>query len=93
MEPRILQPVRKTLEIKGKIIYREPDQSWNMLKLRRELLAEFPQLKEKRSSFSYQMLFYRTYEEFEKLIRKMKREKLPLPIVLYLVKESEGNQC
>lgn len=91
MEPKILQPVRKTLEIKGKIVYREPDQSWNMLKLKRELITEFPQLKEKRSSFSYKMLFYRTYEEFEKLIRKMKRDKLPLPIILYLVKESESN--
>ncbi len=91
MEPKILQPARKTLEIKGKIVYREADQCWNMLKLKKELISEFPQLKEKRSGFSYQMLFYRTYEEFEKLIKKMKRERLPLPILLYLVKEFEVN--
>ena len=50
----------------------------------------FPQLKEKRSAFSYQMFFYRTYDDFEKLIKKMKREKLPLPLLMYLVKEDEA---
>jgi len=90
MEPRILQPVKIPLEIKGKIVYREHDQSWNMLKLKKELIAEFPQLKEKRSAFSYQMFFYRTYDDFEKLIKKMKREKLPLPLLMYLVKEDEA---
>ena len=90
MEPKILQPIRKTLEIKGKIVYREADQSWNMLKLRKELIAEFPQLKEKRSKFSYQMLLHRSYEDLEKLIKKMKRKKLPFPMLLYFVKEDEA---
>ena len=90
MEPRILQPVRKALEVKGRIVYREVDQSWNLITLKRELIAEFPQLREKRSSFSYQMFFYRSYDEFEKVVRKMKREKLPLPLLLFLVKEDEA---
>lgn len=92
MEPRILQPIRKELEIKGKIVYREADQCWNMLKLKRELIAEFPQLKEKRSEFSYRMIYHRTYGDFEKALKKMKKENKPLPIILYLVKEDEAKQ-
>lgn len=87
MEPKILQPKRSTLKVNGKIYYRENDQCWNMIKLKNTLIGEFPDLKEKRASFSYEMLFYRTYEDLEKVVRKMKREKLPLPILLFLQKE------
>jgi len=87
METRILQPTKTPLNIKGRISYRESEQAWNVIKLKKELINEFSVLREKRSSFSYQMLFYRTYDELEKAVRKMKREKSPLPILLFLQKE------
>ena len=87
METKVLQPTKTTLNIRGRISYRETEQAWNIIKLKKELLNEFSALKEKRSSFSYQMLFYRTYDYLEKLVRKMKREKSPLPILLFLEKE------
>lgn len=87
METKVLQPTKTTLNIRGKISYRETEQAWNIIKLKKELLNEFSALKEKRSSFSYQMLFYRTYDELEMLVRKMKREKSPLPLILFLQKE------
>lgn len=89
MATKILQPVRTTLKIKGKVAYREFEQAWNLIKLKKELIKEFPDLKEKRSNFSYEMIFYRTYDELEKIVRKMKREKLPLPIFLFLEKDAK----
>lgn len=87
MEKQILQPTRDTLKIKGKIYYRDHDQAWNTIKLKKEIVNEFPILKEKRASFSYHMILYRTHDELEKVVKKMKREKLPLPLLVFLEKE------
>lgn len=87
METKILQPARNTLDIKGKITYGDSSRSWSSIRLKKEIVDEFPVLREKTAKFSYQILFYRSYEELEKAIRKMKREKLPLPILLFLMQE------
>jgi len=87
METKILQPIKTTLNIKGKIAYGDSSRSWSNIRLKKEVVDEFPALREKQASFSYQMLFYRTYDELEKVVRKMKREKLPLPLLLFLQKE------
>ena len=40
-----------------------------------EIVKEFRQLKEKRSRFSYELLFYRDYEEFEKAVKEIVKKK------------------
>ena len=89
MEPRILQPSRNTLDINGKIAYGDSSRSWSNIRLKKEIVNEFPALKERRANFSYNMLFYRSYNELEKAIRKMKRMKKPLPLLLFMIKEAE----
>jgi len=91
MEPRILQPSRKKIDVKGKMFYREFDQAWSTIRLKKEIFNEFTALKEKRSAFSYNVQFYWNYKDFERELRKMKREKKPLPMLLYFVKESENS--
>ena len=54
-----LQP-RTVINVKGKIHYGESNQAWNTIKLKSEFLNEFKQLKEKRSTFSYEMMFGRS---------------------------------
>jgi len=76
MESKILQPGKKVINLTGKMFYRESIQAW--------IIAEFPALKEKRSSFSYQMIFYSEFDVLEKAIRKMKKDKLPPPILMFL---------
>jgi hypothetical protein len=39
------------------------------------LVNEFPQLKEKRSEFSYQITYYRAIEELEKIIKELKKKR------------------
>lgn len=89
MESQILRPARESLDIKGRIAYTEGHQAWNLIRLKKEIINEFPQLKEKRSSFSYKLLFYHNYSQLEKAIRKMKRNNDALPILLWMVREKK----
>lgn len=88
MDGQILRPKKETIRVEGKISYEISRQSWDMIRLKKEIINEFPELREKRSRFSYQLIFYRDYKGLEKAIRKMKREGAPLPMFLFLKKES-----
>jgi hypothetical protein len=79
---------KTTIDSEGKVYYNESFQAWNTLKLKKELFAEFPQLQEKRSKFSYKIVYYRHPEEFSKEIKEMiKKEKSAMPILLWLFKD------
>lgn len=79
---------RKVVDSEGKIAYSESAQAWNVIKLKKELFDEFPELKEKRSSFSYKLKFFRTEEELESAYKKFKGNKdKMMPMVLFLYKE------
>lgn len=82
---------KSNIEVEGKVIYSEGNQAWNLIKLKKEVLTEFYQLKEKRSKFSYRMVYYRTQEELEDAIKKLKKEKnTALPFLMFLYKDSEA---
>ena len=87
MELKVLQPFKSALDITGKIAYGDSSRSWSNIRLKKAIMDEFPSLKEKKAKFSYNMKFYRDYKELEKMIRRMRRQKMPLPIFLYLIKE------
>ena len=79
---------RTKIDSEGKIAYSESFQAWNTLKLKKELFLEFPQLKEKRSKFSYKLVYYRDSEEFEEEVKRMVKErKDAMPLLLWLFKE------
>ena len=87
MEKRPLIP-RKIINSEGKLHYSEGFQAWNMMRLKKELFSEFPQLKEKRSKFSYQLMYYRTPKELEKAIKDLiKKGQNVMPVLLFLYKE------
>lgn len=82
---------KSNIEVEGKIIYSERDQAWNLIRLKKEVLNEFYQLKEKRNKFSYYMNYYRTYEELEKAIKALrKKDNICLPFLVFLYKDSEA---
>ena len=91
MEPQILRPKHKTLELRGKMSYSESIRAWNTIRFRKALAQEFSDLQEKRALFSYKAIMYQTYPELEKAIKKMKAEDSAIPILLFLVKEKESN--
>jgi len=87
MEEQILRPAKRIISTKGKLYYSESFGCWNSLRFRKEIMQEFPQLREKVSKFTYKMILYPDYPEFEKVIRKLKRNKEALPLLLWLKKE------
>jgi len=83
---KLLAP-KKIIDIDGKLAYAEGFQSWNVLRLKKEIINEFPALKEKRSSFSYKLMFFRTFEDLRNTVNKLKNEDV-MPIMLWLYKDS-----
>ncbi len=84
---KILVP-RTKISSEGKIHYSESGQAWNTLKLKKELFSEFPQLREKRSKFSYELVYHRNSKEFLEAIKNMIKEGLPvMPLLLRIYKE------
>jgi hypothetical protein len=89
MEPQILRPQKNKLEINGKLSYLESTHSWSLMNLRKVVVEEFPQLKERVSSFGYKMLFYHDYENLEKFIKKLRKGGDALPILIWLTREKK----
>ena len=83
----ILKPKHETLNIAGEISYSEDREAWNLIRLKHDLLKEFPQLKEKRSKFSYEMIFGRTKAEIIKAMKKITEDKTLMPISMFLHKD------
>jgi len=54
----------------------------------RELINEFPQLKEKRANFSYELMFCRTAEELNKVLKDLSKKGEIMPMLMLLYKEN-----
>ena len=89
MELQILKPVNDALVIQSRIWYNQNDGAWSIIRLKKNVINEFPILKEKRSNFFYKIIHHKTYDDLEKNIRKIKKNKDPVPILLFLYKEKE----
>jgi len=74
---------KDTLNIVGKLSYKESLQSWNIIQLRKEIITLFPQLKEKRSKFGYEMFYNQSPKEIKKILDKLEKKNL-VPILLLL---------
>ncbi len=86
--PQIKKPLepRKTIDIDGKVAYSEGFQAWNTIQLKKELFSEFPQLKEKRSKFSYRIMLSRDHDSFMDIAKSQKDENA-MPIMLWIYKD------
>jgi hypothetical protein len=83
-ENKTLVP-RKVIESEGQIHYSESFQAWNTIKIKKDLLLEFPQLKEKRAKFSYKLAYCRDIKEIEQEINSKKGGTL---FILRILKEN-----
>ena len=76
---------RKEITSEGRIAYSEGFGAWNVLRLKKELFEEFPELKEKGSKFCYEITYFRDSKELKKAMINLEKE--ALPILLWLYKE------
>ena len=80
---QILRP-REKIATEGQIAYSEGFQAWNVIRLKKEIFSEFPELKEKRSKFSYKLIYHR---DVEKALKDLKEAGEVLPLFLFLYKD------
>ena len=83
----VLRPWFDKLEAEGLISYESGVNRWNLIRIKKNFVEQFPQLKEKRSKFSYKMTFYPSYEQLRKFVNDLDKKRGPLPILLYLIQE------
>jgi hypothetical protein len=84
-----LTPRVDPTKIEGKLLYSERDQSWNIIRFKKELLKEFPQLNEKRMTFGYKMVISKTKEEIKKVMSEFE-ENGAIPILLVFNREEKN---
>ena len=78
---------RKIIKVKGKIHYSEGNQAWNKIKLKSEFLNEFQQLKEKRSTFSYEFVFGRNEKEILEAVKESVKDDGLIPVLMFLYRD------
>ena len=84
-----LVPKLETLEVIGKLFYNEGSQAWNIIRLKKDLLFQFPQLKEKRSNFSYKMIMPSSLNELKKKVKEIEKNSESIPILLFFRKSNK----
>jgi len=85
----LLAPLDDTITIKGNLFYHESGKGWNTLRLKKEVLHEFPDLRDKKNKCIYVMKVYKNPQDLKNEISKIDKKSLFLPIILYLGKERE----
>lgn len=88
-ESEVLIPNIQPIKIKGKLIYNESGQAHNIIRLAKEILYNYPQLKEKSSSFNYNMIVPRSHVESIKLIEEIGKDNQKVPILLFFERSED----
>lgn len=63
------------------------NRAWNIIRLKQNILVDFPQLKQRREKFVYKMIMYRKYNELKKAIEEMEKNGKPIPILFGMYRE------
>lgn len=79
-----LYPKNEAPKVIGRLIYSESHQSWNTIRIRKEIIQKFPQLREKTGNFIYKMNMYDSYKNIVKELSSMEKNKEAIPILLML---------
>jgi uncharacterized protein with von Willebrand factor type A (vWA) domain len=82
----IIKPKHETLELQGELSYSEGLRAWNLMRLKKDLLKEFPQLKERREKFSYKMIMHRNFNDLKKAVENLENKEI-IPIFLFFVRK------
>lgn len=89
IDKQFLKPNQEAFKIEGSVLYQESAQAWNTIKIKRELLFLYPQLRDKRIPVKYSMIVPRSAEEIKKEIEEM-IESDKVPILLFFEKSEIG---
>jgi len=75
---QMLKPERETVIINGKLFYSESESCWNKIRLKRDILTEYPQLKSKTGNYGYTMILPKNTEDFKKATEGVNEGSIPI---------------
>ena len=84
-----LMPKNEVSEIVGKVSYHDSDQAWNTIRLKKELLDKFPQLKEKQGKFCYKIKMCSSHKHLKKEINSLEKGSQGIPLLLFLCRKND----
>lgn len=85
-EDKIYLKPWELLNVEGKLSYNDGSRAWSVLRFKKEIITEFPQLKERRSKLFYNVVLTRNYDALLSFIKNMKNENKPLPLLVQFYK-------
>ena len=80
----ILTPWTGILSIEGRISYGESSHSWNTIRFTKEIVDEFPVLRDRKAKVSYKLEQLRTIENLNKRVKEIEKENKGVPLLLYI---------
>ena len=84
---KYLKPTSEPLELEGKMAYNFDRRAWSDIKLKKEVVSQFPQLKERNKKFRYSLMVFKEFKELERQVRKIKIERGVTPLLVWFVRE------
>ncbi len=87
MQRKYLTPAREVVEVDGSVFYQQKPGAWNTLRLKRQIYEEYPLLKQKAKRISYRMALCRTQKQMDDIMAKVRREEIPMPLLLWFSTE------
>ena len=73
--------------VRGKLSYGESYHAWNTLRLKREILAEFPDMKDQLTRLFYKITFVKDFDSLFDVVEKLKETGGPIPLLMWFYKE------
>ena len=83
----IIQPLKEVVVSSGNVYYSESERSWSIIRLKKEFIAEFQQLRNRLFKTRYVAVVYHSPDLLEKEIKDIVEKKRPLPVLLFFEQE------
>ena len=80
----ILTPWTTSLIAEGRVSYNESLGAWNTIRLSKDIIKEFPTLKNRKAKISFKIEYSRTMENLRSTITQTEKENKGIPMLLYI---------
>jgi len=82
---KMITPLLRPIIVTGKLFYEEAARAFVLIRLKRRIIQEFPQL-ESNLGWSYQLEYHRTKEQ---TIKRIENGEIPLLVYIYPTKNEQ----
>ena len=84
-----LKPKIKPLIVNGKLYYDETCRAKSLIRLKKEIVNEFEDLKEPTKSIGYKLEYHRNHKKLQKRIDEITKKEEGVPFLLFIYEEGK----